>query len=124
MAIGGGLTAGEAAIPVIGSNRQTLGTLSRWGLEEVVSGNVMTRGVWSYFARNTAKNMGKEISRNLFTKLNAQKFGVGVAASLISNGIEWGMNKKENDLYKEIIEKINDARGESKGGINIKATAQ
>ncbi|WP_455541164.1 hypothetical protein [Prevotella fusca] len=121
MAIGGGLTAGEAAIPVIGSNRQTLGTLSRWGLEEVVSGNVMTRGIWSCFTRNTAKNMGKEISRNLFTKLNAQKFGVGVAASLISNGIEWGMNKKENDLYQEMIETINKSRKQNVSGINIQA---
>ena len=121
MAVGGGLTAGEAAIPVIGSNRQTLGTLSRWGLEEVVSGNVMTRGVWSYFTRNTAKNMGKEISRNLFTKLNAQKFGVGVAASLISNSIEWGMNIKEKDLYQEMIETINKSRKQNVSGINIQA---
>ena len=65
--------------------------------------------------------MGKAISKDLFTKQNAQKFGIGILATLVSNGIEWGSNQYENNLYKEIINKINDARGENKEKINIKA---
>ena len=44
--------------------------------------------------------MGKAISKDLFTKQNAQKFGIGVLATLVLNGIEWGSNKYENYLYR------------------------
>lgn len=68
--------------------------------------------------------MVSESIKGLKDKTNLQKLGVGVVAAVISNSIEWGMNKEENDLYKEFIDKINDTRGESKGGINIKAVGQ
>ena len=115
------LTTSDAAIPVIGSNREALKTIGRWGTEEVVNGNTVTHAFWRFFTVKTAKDMGKAISKDLFTKQNAQKFGIGILATLVSNGIEWGSNQYENNLYKEIINKINDARGENKEKINIKA---
>ena len=46
--------------------------------------------------------MGKAISKDLFTKQNAQKFGIGILATLVSNGIEWGSNEYENYLYRKM----------------------
>lgn len=126
--VSGVLTAGEASVGVIGSNGEVLKTLGRWGGEEIFHGNNVSRAFWKVFAGRTAKNVGKgmvsESIKSLKDKTNLQKLGVGIVAAVISNSIEWGMNKEENDLYKEFIDKINDARGESKGGINIKAVGQ
>ena len=126
--VSGVLTAGEASVGVIGSNGEVLKTLGRWGAEEVSQGNNVSRAFWRVFAGRTAKNVGKQMVsksiKDIIDKTNLQKLGVGVVASMISNSIELGMNKEENDLYKEFIDKINDARGESKGGINIKAVGQ
>lgn len=126
--VSGVLTAGEASVGVIGSNGEVLKTLGRWGAEEVSQGNNVSRAFWRVLAGRTAKNVGKQMVsesiKGLKDKTNLQKLGVGVVAAVISNSIEWGMNKEENDLYKEFIDKINDARGESKGGINIKAVGQ
>ena len=126
--VSGVLTAGEASVGVIGSNGEVLKTLGRWGAEEVSQGNNVSRAFWRVFAGRTAKNVGKQMVsesiKGIIDKTNLQKLGVGVVAAVISNSIEWGMNKEENDLYKEFIDKINDARGESKGGINIKAVGQ
>lgn len=123
-----GISAGqatvEAAIPVIGSNREVMRNLARWGGEELTTGNEVTHAFWRYFAGKSAKDMGKAISKDLFTKLNAQKLGINILASLVNNGIEWGTNKYENSLYRDMIEKINDVRGESISGINIIANNQ
>ena len=79
-------------------------------------GNNVSRAFWRVFAGRTAKNVGKQMVsksiKDIIDKTNLQKLGVGVVASMISNSIELGMNKEENDLYKEFIDKINDARGE------------
>lgn len=116
------LTVGDAAIPVIGSNREVLKTLAKWGGEEVAEGNFLTHAFWTYFAGKTTKDMGKAISKDLFTKVNAQKFGVGIMASIVSNGIEWGSNKYENNLYTNMIANINIARqNKDIQGINIQA---
>ena len=40
-------------------------------------------------------------------------------ASLVANGIEWGTNEYENNLYKEMIDAINDLRTDK--GINLMA---
>ena len=65
--------------------------------------------------------MVSESVKGLKDKTNLQKLGVGVVASMISNSIEWGMNKKENDLYKEMIGIIGENRKQKVEGINIQA---
>ncbi len=98
--------------------------LARWGGEELTTGNEVTHAFWRYFAGKSAKDMGKAISKDLFTKLNAQKLGINILASLVNNGIEWGTNKYENSLYRGMIKKINDVRRKGIGGINIIANNQ
>ena len=110
------LTTGDAAIPVIGGNREVLKTLGRWGTEEIVNGNMVTHAFWRFFTVKTAKDMGKAISKDLFTKQNAQKFGIGILATLVSNGIEWGSNKHENYLHRCMMQEINSLRKDK--GIN------
>ena len=123
--VSGALTVGEASIGVIGSNGEVLKTLGRWGADEVFHGNNVSRAFWKVFAGRTAKNVGKEMVsesvKGLKDKTNLQKLGVGVVASMISNSIEWGMNKKENDLYKEMIGIIGENRKQKVEGINIQA---
>ena len=123
--VSGVLTAGEASVGVIGSNGEVLKTLGRWGGEEIFHGNGVSRAFWKVLAGRTAKNVGKgmvsESIKGLKDKTNLQKLGVGFAAAVISNSIEWGMNKKENDLYQEMIETINKSRKQNVSGINIQA---
>ena len=119
------LGAGESSASVIGSNGEVLKTLGRWGADEVFHGNKVSRAFWRVFAGRTAKDIGKASLRksisDFTTKDNLQKLGVGFAAAVISNSIEWGMNKKENDLYQEMIETINKSRKQNVNGINIQA---
>lgn len=115
------LTTGEAAIPVIGSNREALKTLGRWGTEEIVNGNTVTHAFWRFFTVKTAKDMGKAISKDLFTKQNAQKFGIGILATLVSNGIEWGSNEYENYLYRKMNIEIKKYRESNLTKISIQA---
>ena len=123
--VSGVLTAGEASVGVIGSNGEVLKTLGRWGAEEVSQGNNVSRAFWRVFAGRTAKSVGKQMVsesiKGLKDKTNLQKLGVGFAAAVISNSIEWGMNKKENDMYQEMIETINKNRKQNVNGINIQA---
>ena len=119
--ISAGLTVGDAAIPVIGSNREIIKDLARWGGEEIVEGNEVTHAFWAYFAGKTTKDMGKSIGKDLFTKQNAQKFGVGILASIASNSIEWGTNAYENDLYRKMITEIDKSRKKNLTGITIQA---
>lgn len=123
--VSGVLTAGEASVGVIGSNGEVLKTLGRWGAEEVSQGNNLSRAFWRVFAGRTAKNVGKQMVsesiKDIIDKTNLQKLGVGVVASMISNSIEWGMNKKENDLYKEMVGIIYESRKQEIGSINIQA---
>lgn len=123
--VSGVLTAGEASVGVIGSNGEVLKTLGRWGAEEVSQGNNVSRAFWRVFAGRTAKNVGKQMVsesiKDIIDKTNLQKLGVGVVASMISNSIEWGMNKKENDLYKEMVGIIYESRKQEIGSINIQA---
>ena len=123
--VSGVLTAGEASVGVIGSNGEVLKTLGRWGAEEVSQGNNVSRAFWRVFAGRTAKNVGKQMVsesiKGIIDKTNLQKLGVGVVASMISNSIEWGMNKKENDLYKEMVGIIYESRKQEIGSINIQA---
>ena len=65
--------------------------------------------------------MVSESIKDIIDKTNLQKLGVGVVASMISNSIEWGMNKKENDLYKEMVGIIYESRKQEIGSINIQA---
>ncbi len=120
--INAGQTTVEAAIPVIGSNREIMRNLARWGGEELTTGNEVTHAFWRYFAGKSAKDMGKAISKDLFTKLNAQKLGINILASLVNNGIEWGSNEYENNLYANMLREIRTMR-KDKGtqGINIQA---
>ena len=123
--VSGILTAGEASVGVIGSNGEVLKTLGRWGAEEVSQGNNVSRTFWRVFAGRTAKNVGKQMVsksiKDIIDKTNLQKLGVGVVASMISNSIEWGMNKMENDLYQEMVETIHKSRKQNISGINIQA---
>ena len=123
--VSGVLTAGETSVGVIGSNGEVLKTLGRWGAEEVSQGNNVSRAFWMVFAGRTAKNVGKQMVsesiKGIIDKTNLQKLGVGVVASMISNSIEWGMNKKENDLYKEMVGIIYESRKQEIGSINIQA---
>ena len=121
--VSGVLTAGEASVGVIGSNGEVLKTLGRWGAEEVSHGNNVSRAFWRVLAGRTAKNVGKEMVREsikgLKDKTNLQKLGVGVVASMISNTIELGMNKEENNLYRDMLQIIRQSRKQSGNGINI-----
>ncbi len=123
--VSGVLTAGEASVGVIGSNGEVLKTLGRWGAEEVSQGNNVSRAFWRVFAGRTAKNVGKQMVsesiKGIIDKTNLQKLGVGVVASMISNSIELGINKMENNLYKEMLKTINQSRDQSENKINIQA---
>lgn len=123
--VSGVLTAGEASVGVIGSNGEVLKTLGRWGGEEFFHGNSVSRAFWRVFAGRTAKNVGKgmvsESIKGLKDKTNLQKLGVGVVASVISNAIELGMNKEENNLYRDMLQIIRQSRKQSGNGINIQA---
>ena len=65
--------------------------------------------------------MVSESIKDIIDKTNLQKLGVGFIASMISNSIEWGMNKMENDLYQEMVETIHKSRKQNISGINIQA---
>lgn len=123
--VSGVLTAGEASVGVIGSNGEVLKTLGRWGAEEVSQGNNVSRAFWRVFAGRTAKNVGKQMVsesiKDIIDKTNLQKLGVGVVASMISNSIELGMNKEENNLYRDMLQIIRQSRKQSGNGINIQA---
>ena len=123
--VSGVLTAGEASVGVIGSNGEVLKTLGRWGGEEISQGNNVSRAFWRVFAGRTAKNVGKQMVsesiKDIIDKNNLQKLGVGVVASMISNSIEWGMNEKENNLYRDMINDINKSRDKNTQRINIQA---
>ena len=123
--VSGVLTAGEASVGVIGSNGEVLKTLGRWGAEEVSQGNNVSRAFWRFFAGRTAKNVGKQMVsesiKDIIDKTNLQKLGVGFIASMISNSIEWGMNEKENNLYRDMINDINKSRDKNTQRINIQA---
>ena len=116
------ITTWDTSIPIIGTNGKIIGTLVRWGSEELKEGNEITRAFWRHFTGKTIKDIGNTFSRDFFNKVNAQKFGVNIVASLVANGIEWGTNEYENNLYKEMIDAINDLRTD-KGikGINLMA---
>ena len=45
--------------------------------------------------------MVSESIKGIIDKTKFAEAWSGCCASMISNSIEWGMNKKENDLYKE-----------------------
>ena len=59
------------------------------------------------FAGRTAKNVGKQMVsesiKGIIDKTNLQKLGVGFIASMISNSIELGMNKEENNIYEGML---------------------
>lgn len=65
--------------------------------------------------------MVSESIKGIIDKTNLQKLGVGVVASMISNSIELGINKMENNLYKEMLKTINQSRDQSENKINIQA---
>ena len=91
------------------------------GTEEIVNGNTVTHAFWRFFTVKTAKDMGKAISKDLFTKQNAQKFGIGILATLVSNGIEWGSNEYENYLYRKMNIEIKKYRESNLTKISIQA---
>ena len=95
------------------------------GAEEVSQGNNVSRAFWRVFAGRTAKNVGKQMVsesiKDIIDKTNLQKLGVGFIASMISNSIEWGMNEKENNLYRDMINDINKSRDKNTQRINIQA---
>lgn len=65
--------------------------------------------------------MVSESIKGLKDKTNLQKLGVGFIASMISNSIELGMNKEENNIYEGMLKNIMLSRKQNGNRINIQA---
>ena len=76
------------------------------------------------FAGRTAKNVGKQMVsesiKGIIDKTNLQKLEWFIA-SMISNSIELGMNKEENNIYEGMLKNIMLSRKQNGNRINIQA---